>query len=381
VRIRVIDFKLAHFGPLCEIDAGSWPGTDHRRRKEWRMSEEPIVRAIDLGYGNVKFTKRAEDGRIELHEFPALAVPALSHHFDHAGMPLARTNTLVVEVGGRLFHVGPDSPVLLQGTAERELDTAYARSDRYAALMKGTLAFIDETVIDYLILGLPVSTYARERERLIEAWAGRHEVPNGTARDSRLVHVKHVMVVAQPVGAYMAALAEGNLSKARGNALVVDPGYYTIDWVVITSNLAIVASRCGALHGGVWALLRALASSLEQRLHAPIQNLTPLEAALRRSGPVHLYGEQFALEPHLGTVKDRIDGFVGDLVSRLGDHSDIPQIVVTGGGATLFHPQLQAKFPAHRIAMLNEPQFANLRGFQAIGEKLARLAEPGAQDA
>jgi len=339
------------------------------------MTDDPVVRAIDLGYGNVKFTKRVDSGALELREFPALAIPALSHHFDHDGLLITRTNTLAVERNGRLFHVGPDSPAMLQGVAERELDGSYARSDRYAALMKGALAFMDEGVIDHLVLGLPVSTYPREHERLAAAWSGRHEVPDLASRATRTVLVKHVTVVAQPVGAYVAALSEGRLSKARGNALVVDPGYFTIDWVVITSNLAIVPSRCGALHGGVWVLLCALAASLERELHAPIQNLTPLEIALRMGKPAQLYGQSFALEPHMSAVYDKADGFAADLVSRLGDHSDIPQIVLTGGGAPIFHRHLQVKFPAHRIELLSEPHFANLRGFQAIGEKLVRMAQ------
>jgi plasmid segregation protein ParM len=354
--------------------ARRWPAP-----RDGAMTNDTIVRAIDLGYGNVKYSKRSTGGQLELYEFPALAVPALSHHFDHDGHLIARTNTLAVEIHGRLFHVGPDSPALLQGVAERELDGAYARSDRYAALMKGTLAYIGEPVIDQLILGLPVSTYAKEHQRLAEVWTGRHEVPDPSASGSKTVLVKRAVVIAQPVGAYMAALLENRLSRARGNALVVDPGYFTIDWVLITAAFAIVPSRCGALHGGVWVLLRALASSLERDLHAPIQNLMPLEAALRSGRSVSLYGSEFLLEPHMAVVRDKIDGLVADLVSRLGDHSDIPQIVVTGGGAKLFLPYLQQKFPAHRVEILPEPHFANLRGFQAIGERLASVQADDAE--
>jgi plasmid segregation protein ParM len=341
------------------------------------MHTELTVRAIDLGYGNVKYTRRSAEGAVEFKEFPALAVPAHSGHFDIQGIQVTHTDTIAVEAGERLFHVGPDSPVLLQGLAERQLDASYARSDRYAALMKGALGYIGEPVIDYLILGLPVSTYPREHERLIEVWTGRHTVPQPSRTGTRSVEVKRVMVVAQPVGAYMAALADGCVSKVQGNALVIDPGYFTIDWVVITSTLAIVPSRCGALHGGVSVLLRALAASLDRQLHSPIQNLTPLEAALRYGKPATLYGKKFPLEPHMDVVSARIDSLVADLVSRLGEHSDVSQVVLAGGGARLFHRALQDRFPATKVRLLDRPEYANIRGFQIIGGKLAHLARAG----
>jgi plasmid segregation protein ParM len=333
-----------------------------------------VVRAIDLGYGNVKFTKRGSGNTsIEFHEFPALAVPAHSGHFDIQGIQIQNTDTISVEAGGRLYHVGPDAPVLLQGVAERELDASYARSDRYAALMRGALAYIEEPRIDYLVLGLPVSMYQREHSRLAEVWKGTHVVPRRSRSGTQTVEAKRVMVVAQPVGAYLAALFEGRVAKSRGNAVVIDPGYFTVDWVVVTPTLAIVPSRCGAIHGGIATLLRALASSLDPELHSPIQNLTPLETALRHDQPVTLYGKSFPLEPHMDIVRARIDSLVADLVSRLGDHSDIHQVVLAGGGAGLFAPHLQAKLPAHEIQSLDQPQLANLRGFQLIGEKLARI--------
>jgi plasmid segregation protein ParM len=193
---------------------------------------DPITRAIDLGYGNVKYTKRGERHPIEFAEFPALAVHAHSGALNVQTVQLANTDTITVSIDGRAYQVGPDSPVLLQGLAERVLEAAYARSDRYAALMKGALAYVDESVIDQLVLGLPVSTFAREHRYVEKKWTGGHMIPGRHRCDEeRNVEIDRVTVVAQPIGAYMAALGDGLLSREKGNALVIDLGYFTIDWV------------------------------------------------------------------------------------------------------------------------------------------------------
>jgi plasmid segregation protein ParM len=334
------------------------------------MSSGPVVRAIDLGYGNVKYTRRHPSGALEPAEFPALAVPAFSGHFTLKGDAIGNTDTVAVTVNDRLFHVGPESAARLEGTGERDLHASYARSDRYTALMLGALAYIAEPVIDQLVLGLPISTYDKEEERLVDVWSRKHAVPIPSRKGVRSVEIKRVTVVPQPIGAYMTALNEGCVTAAGGHALLIDPGYFTIDWVVVSPKMAMVPSRSGALQGGVSILLKTLADSLNQKLHSPIQNFAALETALRFGQPALLMGKHIPLEPHMEDVRSKVESFVGDLSARLGELSDIGHIVVCGGGAKLFQPALQARFADHQIAVLDHPEYANLRGFQAIGQKL-----------
>jgi hypothetical protein len=51
--------------------------------------------------------------------------------------------------------------------------------------------------------------------------------------------------------------------------------------------------------------------------------------------------------------------------------------VLAGGGARLFHRALQDRFPATKVRLLDRPEYANIRGFQIIGGKLAHLARSG----
>ena len=59
------------------------------------MAEQPfIIRAIDVGYGDTKFVKRSEGGRIECGVFPSLAFPA------HAAKPVVRCAASPAVQGG-----------------------------------------------------------------------------------------------------------------------------------------------------------------------------------------------------------------------------------------------------------------------------------------
>lgn len=339
-----------------------------------------VARAIDLGYGNVKYTRleRAK-GVLECREFPSVAIPALSKDFDVKNVSTAKVETLVVEVNDRIYHVGPDAQALQQIAGGRELDPAYARGDRYTALMKAALAYIDEPVLDVLVLGLPLSTFVRENERLVDVWTRRHEVPNAHhAGQRKVVDVRRVIIVPQPIGAYMRALEVARGRLDAGNTLVIDPGFYTVDWVVMTPKRAILHGRSGALQGGVSALVRIAAAALERLVGRPIQNTAPIEAALRSGSSVFLYRREYQLAPCLPQIEAAVEDMVAELIARLGDHSDIRQVVIAGGGAPHFERALKAKLGDH-VIVLEEPEFANLRGFQLIAESLARrLVAPAA---
>ena len=338
-----------------------------------------IARAIDLGYGNVKYTCM-EKGEVQCRLFPSVAVPALSKDFDSRNLPTARMETLVVEVNQRIYHVGPDSQSLAMDTAGRELDPEYARREQYTALMKGALAYMNEPVIDYLVLGLPVSTFAKENGRLVAVWTGRHEVPSRThSGQRRFVDVRRVIAVPQPIGTYMRAWEVGLIREGNGNILVVDPGYFTLDWVVLTPKSAIVHTKSGALEGGMQALVLTLQTALERATGNSIQDTAEIERAWRHGTPATLFTRQFSLQPYMDQVEARVEGMVAEVARRLGDRSSIGQVIVAGGGAKVFEKALRTKFGT--AAVLDQPEFANLRGFQIVGESLARRAPAGAHAA
>lgn len=70
---------------------------------------EPIVRAIDAGYDNIKFAQLHTHGcEIPCSLFPSIA-PQASSGADLTSGVFQRSNTITVEVNGVLYELGRDA--------------------------------------------------------------------------------------------------------------------------------------------------------------------------------------------------------------------------------------------------------------------------------
>ena len=335
-----------------------------------------IVRSIDLGYGYVKYTTRNPNGdnpSVVTRHLPALALPVFSTFAATEGSGLKQPQTVAVNVKEALYQVGPETPLLLTGQSGRHLDGDYSRSDQYVALMLGTLAYMGEQFIDVLILGLPISTYPKEKERLTNLFRGTVNVPMiGEADRTRRLEIRHVVVLPQPVGGYLDARASVAFADGgRGSTLVIDPGFYTFDWVVMSENSTYIANRSGAIHGGMSAILRMVADKLEENLGKQIIDLFPIDAALKSGEPLVLYGKPIHLDELRPNIEARCKTNVMEMIGRLGNSADLRRVVLCGGGARLFRKGVTEALPTWDIHLSKDPMFANVRGFQGFGEEYA----------
>lgn len=347
------------------------------------MSHSMVIRAVDCGYGHIKFTEGRDEAStlIRCDSFPSQSPTARDAVREHKGPVVThKRDTFLVEVNGRRFEVGRE--VALAGTANAEseiLDTEFALSDAYAARLYGALGYMAPSLkaktIDYLVLGLPLTTIAKYAEPLSERFTGEHILnTSGTT-----INVKQCVVYPQPLGAYMAFLHEHQ--KKRGAkqipmALVIDPGYNTVDFFVCR-GMAPNESRSDAVNRGMSSVLRAIAEKMINTL--PIDTSTSelvrrLDAALGSGEPLMLYGKPQELAPFLDAGGAIIDEAAQAVKNKIGSGADIDVIVLAGGGARLYEKAIRSKFPRHDVITLAAPSFANVRGFQILGENIAKSA-------
>lgn len=329
-----------------------------------QTQEKPIILAIDLGWGWTKASKYGLDGSVEYFSFPSLAPR-------HAGVDLSmsilgRRDTVVVTVEGTEYEVGPDSVDLDGNDASRNLNDQYIYSDQYRAVLYGALHYMGVPTIDLLVVGLPLSGMhlAPKLKELIE---GDHDL-----NSFETVTVKQALVLPQPMGALYYCLSRAKeddrfeFMREERN-LMIDPGYLTFDFLFSNGD-KIVENRSNAHIGGVSKVLRAVAESISLKHGIRYENLNAIDSAIRR-GKFKINGASEDIKAHLKQAYPTVEASVTYMKNIVGDGSDIDNIILVGGGAHLYEEAIAAAYKNHKVIVLDNPQMANVVGFQMAGER------------
>lgn len=80
-------------------------------------------------------------------------------------------------------------------------------------------------------------------------------------------------------------------------------------------------------------------------------------------------GKECKLDKYLPLEKAR--QHLAVMMTKVGDSTDIDNILLAGGGAEFYRDLVAEKFPLHQIHITPDPVFANVRGFQFAGESWA----------
>lgn len=327
---------------------------------------EQIVRAIDVGYGNCKYVSRVQNGRFVCHSFPAIAPLASDHGLDLD--PKNKRKTITVPAGSLEYEVGPDV-MLAQGVFEiRNLDDDYVLSDDYLALVRGALRYMRLDHIDLLMVGLPVNLLKRRKADLEKRLQGIHELGDG-----KRINVKRVRAMAQPMGSFLAYAVphkqqESLLLKRN---VIIDPGWRTYDWVV-TQDMKVWDKRSDAVNKGMYDVIDEIAKAIgkERQTAVGLVNYERIDTALRQKTALSLAGKVIDLSHYIDAGKRVAQQGVMAMRKLVSDGDDIDNFIISGGGSFFYKPLIQLAYPSHPIIELDDPMFANVRGFQIAGVEM-----------
>lgn len=338
------------------------------------MSNSIPVLAVDVGYGNVKSVFKLPDGALKTTMFPSLA-PAHYASTVSAHQFSTRRNNVVVRVDNTDYEVGPDVRDIITPTNQGgDLSDDFARTPNYTALLYGAIAFSGVDRIECLSLGLPVhifnqvltgvkaSASVSVASVLKEKFTGAHMV------DGREVTIDSVVVVPQPVGSLFlhkqALLASGRSTEEIN--LIVDIGYYSTDWVV-AKGWRTIDLRCGGRRGGASEVFVLMAKEISRLKGEQFDDIGRLDESLRRQIPFTLYGEEIDLQPLIRTADHQIAEVVKKIKNSIQTTGDIQEIILTGGGASLYLDEITRSFK-NKVVMLEDACFSNAKGFLIAGD-------------
>lgn len=324
-----------------------------------------IVQALDIGWGYTKYSRfNLDTEAMEFHAMPSLA--PRSSGVDLSMSLLGKRDTVVVNVDGTLYEVGPDSADLDTNDASRNLNEQYIHTEQYKAVFYGALHYMGQPEIDLLVVGLPLSNM-QAAPKLKELMEGAHKV-----NDSFTCVVKECLVVPQPLGGLYHCFS---LSKEREELefmreemnLVIDPGFLTFDFL-LSNGEKVIENRSNAHTGGVSKVLRSIAESISNKFGIRYENLSAIDKGLRRR-KLKINGETEMLEEHIKNTRSVLESSVNYMRNIVGDGSDIDNIILLGGGSHIYRKTIEQYYPKHQLIVLDEAQTANVRGFQLAGEQ------------
>lgn len=326
-----------------------------------------VVRAIDVGYGQTKYTLGRNDRReILVQAFPSLAAPATGKSLDMEPHISEVRDRNIVPVNGTDYEVGHAVEVM------RVLDEKFIEKDVHIALIRGALKLMEIPEIDLLVLGTPVSYYDAKAPFIRKSFTGQHNLGDGKA-----IEVHRVVCLPQPIGGFV-WYGESNNSYQQlrqQTNLIIDVGYFTLDWLV-TRGAAPITGRSGSVPFGVAVIINLLTDVISHDLGTDVRcNPRVCEAvdqALYGKKQPILNGRPYDISRHTKHIAGRLEQGVTLLSARVGNAVDIDNIILIGGAAKHYAPLLRKQFPSHPLRTIDQAQFANVFGYQVIGEGLVQ---------
>mgnify|MGYP000895115006 CR=1 FL=1 len=325
-----------------------------------------IVRAIDVGYGNTKYIKSIDKkGNMELGIFPSIAPRATANGIGSSF--LDQRDTKIIDINGIPYEVGPDSKDLKRDDDTRVLHDKYIYSEQYKAILLGALSYMNEPVIDLLVMGLPV-TGMKYAEDLKKAFTGIQELD-----ENKTVDIKKVEVLAQPLGALFdyAFAVDGRFEEMKNETnLVIDPGFLTFDFLV-TKGTRIIETRSDASPGGMSKVLKSMANSISRKMDISYHDLESIDEGLQKDDRmIKIFGKPVDLNPFVIETLPVLDDAVTFMKNIVGDGMDIDNIILAGGGAHVWKKRIMNQYPNHNLILLDNSVFSVVRGFQKVAEKM-----------
>lgn len=337
---------------------------------------------LDIGFHTTKFTTGTTSTptgtQINTDSFPSLA-PQLSAG-DAAKYQGVAIDGVFIPIGDHTFLVGKGAPAAMDGAGQvRAANTGYSETPAYKALFLGALSHIAKSqgatgslTIEWLTMGLPVSTVMTHRKQVEAMAKGTHEVPMPGKAGLLRVTVKNTLVIGQPQGALIYHTQKLASQMSNETVLVLDMGGGTFDWFISTKmvpNFTLSGSIPKGTLSSSSAVLDKLVS--QEKLDPGYRDnphlLERIDEAMRNGLPtVGIVGRKLALEPHLTLADSVIRSALTDMATRLGSAmGTIEHVLLTGGGAPLVDRNIKAVLPiaADMLQMDDEPVMSNVKGF------------------
>jgi len=316
----------------------------------------------DLGYSDVKGVSGAR----------RFTFPSVVGSPDRGRFALSAQDSILLTLpNGKTYQVGQGA-VQQSRFVNRPEARDWIRSEAYYALLLAAFTELTcATLVDLTVVsGLPVAFYS-DKDVLRDRLLGEHRVTR-EGRRAQVFRVSEARVIPQPFGTLLAAALDdnGRISDqvlATGSVGVIDCGGKTTNLLSV-NRLAEIGHETASISLGAWDVARAVRDWLTA--HCP--NLELRDHQLMAdiiARKTHYYSDVIDLGPAIdAALEPMADQVIAQAGQLWNGAAGLAAILVTGGGALLLGPRLQAHFRHARV--VEEPVFANALGYWKFSRRL-----------
>ena len=333
-----------------------------------------VLAGLDIGFGNTKVVYSVDGGPRREIIFPSGAAPERLLPVQGDGSRSHLGGRTVEMILGDGTPKGSEVTTWVAGIETHKVQNYirphsanFTSSQEWSALLRSALDRMDVARVDVLVAGLPVSEFfdTGRRQALRKSLEQAHRISA-----SKTVEVRKAVIIPQPLGAYAHFMerlaAQGKSLSPDSLVLVIDPGHYSVDYVLMQdSSIHQASSGSSAMAGR--QVLEAASRLLYERKQVRI-SVDRLEAVVRRGEPVLEVGSQqfkvSALLDEAGKlVCDQVLKGLEGVVNGVGE--GLSHVVLAGGGAPLYERYVRAAFESHAtlVDVAEKPILSNAYGF------------------
>jgi plasmid segregation protein ParM len=290
--------------------------------------------------------------------------------------------------------VGRDAYLETLANYERTRLTHYSQTDGYRALTLGAISISGLREIDQLVIGLPISTLATYHAQMAKQYVGEHLIGAIGAKRKVAAAVSNVTVISQPAGAMLDAVNQ-NPALRKSTNLVIDMGYYTMDFL-ICKGLKPFYPRSGAVEGGMSGYYDHLAELVQQKItgtgmaaanridHFRLENAISAPQLLADGSATYQFqvGRKMVdITEGVLLAQSRLVEYLDRMITTLGGSTfgTITAVILAGGGARLLLPVIEKLIgDDHEYVVLKDSQYAIANGYAHLAWNLSKRAEVAA---
>lgn len=326
------------------------------------------VAAIEVGYGDTKSAYRNAMRKVVLNAYPSLTPTYSKKTISNSLGKASSTITYQIDVGDVQYEVGPDVMTALGGTINigRNVGERFPETPEYEALVLGAIAQMGATHIGHLVLGLPVHNMQKYAQFLMLKFSNSTFMVCG-----RKVTINRVTVLPQPIGTLIYISAKKNRALVPGEIrLIIDPGYYSTDWIV-ADGFKIHEKRSSGTVCGVSHLLTEACKHISAKLGLEFSGIERLGVALRDNTNLRVAKNELSnaeLWSFINQSSNVINECLRVIESSVGSMMDISEVHITGGGGIFFSEICKNRYKDQSVELLDDSRFVNAMGFLFQGE-------------